>query len=129
MCYPQTMILKKKKNMTKLILPTNAIHFEWDYYSEDKVTVVALDNSLDYFKAHPMMIHGKLYDVFNERLTKDCKCIDGCIYFYAGKDDEVWKMNDLIEKFQNMRKDMISKKTWKPTGKATINNNSIISKL
>lgn len=121
------MILKKKKNMTKLILPTNTVHFEWDYYSEDKVTVVALDNTLDYFKAHPKMIDGKLYDVFNERLTKNCQYLDGCIYFYAGKKDEEWKMNDLIEKFQNMKRDMIDKKQWVPTGKATINDNSIIS--
>lgn len=110
------MILKKKKNMTKRDQP---ITFEYQNYPE--CTVVALEATLDDFKAQPVRINGQECINFKERTIKDCRGIDGCIYFHLGHIADT-VMCDLIEKFQKLKKES---KDWKPFGKLTLQQNKI----
>lgn len=90
-----TMTRKRKKNMTKPVC------FEWEHYGDEDVTVVALEATLDDFKAQPITIDGKPFSQFKERTIKDCRMIDKCIYLHLGhiNDD---KMTDLIQLFHNV---------------------------
>lgn len=84
------------------------IHFEYQVYPD--CTVVALDARLDDFKAQPAPpYNGQPMVRFNERTIKDCRNIDGCIYFHLGKVSDR-TMCELIEKFQKLRKE---KAEWK----------------
>lgn len=89
------MTRKRKKNMTKPVC------FEWEHYGDEDVTVVALEATLDDFKAQPITIDGKPFSQFKERTIKDCRMIDKCIYLHLGhiNDD---KMTDLIQLFHNV---------------------------
>lgn len=87
------------------------ITFEYKTYPE--CTVVALDETLDYFQGHPVTENGLPCVKFNERTVKDCTKIDGCIYLHKGYvSDSV--MVDLIEKFNKLKRES---KNWKPKGK------------
>lgn len=119
------MILRRRKSMIEHKVPENIYHFEWEAHPDEHVTVVALNNTLDYFKGQPFMRDGQLMARFNERMVKDCRYLDGCIYFIAGKVPE-YEMNALIEVFQKMKKEHVANKTWEPTGKVTLMDKSII---
>jgi hypothetical protein len=84
------------------------INFE--YQTFDGLKIVALDASLSDFKAQPVRgENGKLEMRIAEKTVKDCRYIDGCIYYHLGRvSDSV--MVDLIEKFQKLLKE----KGWKP---------------
>lgn len=104
-------------------MPDNIFFFEWEEHKDENVTVVALNDKLNYFRAQPIMIDGKPMEKFNEKMVKDCRNIDGCIYMHRDKIPE-YKMNDLIGKFQKVKKELGDK--WKPTGRITVKDNSII---
>lgn len=89
------------------------IHFE---YQEIKgVTIVALDSKLSDYQFTPVKEGGKMVLKCPEKTIKDCRKIDGCIYFHLGRvDDSV--MVDLIEKFQKLKKE----KGWKQEGGVVI---------
>ena len=82
------------------------INFEYQTFG--KLTVVALDAKLKDFKPQPKLKNGVPVMEIAERTVKDCRNIDGCIYFHLGRvSDSV--MIDLIEKFWKLRKE----KGWK----------------
>lgn len=87
------------------------IHFEYqkiDLWGQ-KLTVVALDSKLKDYDFQPVMEHGKLEMKCPAKTVKDCRNIDGCVYFHLGHvSDSV--MVDLIEKFQKLKQE----KGWKP---------------
>ena len=96
------------------------ITFEYEEYPE--CTVVALNASLDDFKGHPVTENGVPCVRFVERTVKDCRHIDGCIYFHKGHvEDSV--MCSLIEKFVKLKEE--KKKDWKRCGKLILPNNKI----
>lgn len=76
------------------------IHFEYQEFKN--MTVVALDSKLSDFGFQPVMENGELVMKTPERTVKDCRHIDGCVYFHLGHvSDSV--MVDLIEKFQKLK--------------------------
>lgn len=82
------------------------IHFEYQQFGD--CTVVALDSKLSDYGLQPVMENGKMVVKKAERTIKDCRNIDGCIYFHLGRvTDSV--MIDLIEKFQKLKLE----KGWK----------------
>ncbi len=77
---------------------------KFEYQKVGDITVVALDASLEDFKPHPYLQNGVPVMRIAERTVKDCRNIDGCIYFHLGYvTDSV--MIDLIEKFWKLRKE------------------------
>ena len=93
--------------------------FEYEEYPE--ATVVALNATLDDFKAQPITRDGKPYVHFKERTVKDCTRIDGCVYMHLGRVSDM-VMCDLIEKFQKLKRES---KNWKPKGKLILPNTAI----
>lgn len=82
------------------------IHFEYQKFKN--LTVVALDSKLSDYGFQPVMENGKLVVKYPEKTVKDCRNIDGCVYFHLGHvSDSV--MIDLIEKFNKLKKE----KSWK----------------
>lgn len=89
-------------------------YFEYEEYPQ--CTVVALNASLDDFKAQPLTEDGRAMVNFKARTVKDCTLIDGCIYMHLGHvSDGV--MCDLIEKFQKLKRES---KNWKSKAKIAI---------
>lgn len=83
------------------------IHFEYQKFNN--LTVVALDSKLSDYGFQPVMENGKLVAKCPERTVKDCRNIDGCVYFHLGHvSDSV--MVDLIEKFNKLKEE----KGWEP---------------
>ncbi len=82
------------------------IHFEYQKFKN--LTVVALDSKLSDYGFQPVMENGKLVVKCPEKTVKDCRKIDGCVYFHLGHvSDSV--MVDLIEKFNKLKEE----KGWK----------------
>lgn len=82
------------------------IYFEYQVIKG--VTIVALDSKLSDYGFQIKSEDGKLVKTRAERTVKDCRNIDGCIYFHLGRvTDSV--MIDLIEKFQKLK----NEKGWK----------------
>lgn len=82
------------------------IHFEYQDFKN--LTVVALDSKLSDYGFQPIMENGKLVAKCPEKTVKDCRNIDGCVYFHLGHvSDSV--MVDLIEKFNKLKEE----KGWK----------------
>lgn len=82
------------------------IHFEYQKFKN--LTVVALDSKLSDYGFQPVMENGKLVMKCPEKTVKDCRHIDGCVYFHLGHvNDSV--MVDLIEKFNKLKEE----KGWK----------------
>lgn len=94
-------------------------YFEYEVYPG--VTVVALNATLDDFKAQPITRDGKQFVNFKERTVKDCTLIDGCVYLHLGHVSDA-VMCDLIEKFQKLKKES---KNWQPKGKLILPNTAI----
>lgn len=94
-------------------------YFEYEVYPG--VTVVALNATLDDFKAQPITRNGKQFAHFKERTVKDCTLIDGCVYLHLGHVSDA-VMCDLIEKFQKLKKES---KNWQPKGKLILPNTAI----
>lgn len=105
----------------QVIIPPGATLYDYQYYPESQCTVVAMEATLDDFKAQPINKNGKLMTYFKERTVKDCRNIDGCIYFHLGRVDDS-KLVELIEKFQKAKKEV---KDWKPKGRLLVRDNSI----
>ncbi len=83
------------------------IHFEYQQFGD--LTVVALDSKLSDYNFKPVMQDGQMMMQIPAKTIKDCRNIDGCVYFHLGRvDDRV--MVDLIEKFQKLKRE----KGWKP---------------
>lgn len=77
---------------------------KFEYQELGNITVVALNASLKDFKPQPHLQNGVPVMKIAERTIKDCRNIDGCIYFHLGRvKDSV--MIDLIEKFWKLRKE------------------------
>lgn len=86
---------------------SRSIHFEFQKFGN--VTVVALDSKFADYDFKPVMQDGRMVVKIPEKTVKDCRNIDGCIYFHLGHvSDGV--MIDLIEKFQKLKME----KGWKP---------------
>lgn len=80
----------------------------FEYQELKDYTIVALDAKLSDFGFQPVTEDGKLVMKSPEKTIKDCRHIDGCVYFHLGRvDDRV--MVDLIEKFQKLKLE----KGWK----------------
>lgn len=94
-------------------------HFEYEVYPY--VTVVALNATLDDFKAQPITRDGKPMVHFKERTVKDCTHIDGYVYMHLGHVSDA-VMCDLIEKFQKLKKES---KKWKQKGELILPNTAI----
>lgn len=74
-----------------------------------KFTVVALDSKLKDYDFQPVIENGMIKMRNCDKTVKDCRNIDGCVYFHKGfVSDSV--MVDLIEKFQKLKKE----KGWIP---------------
>lgn len=84
------------------------IHFEYQQF--ENVTIVALDAKLSDFDFHPVEENGKMVMRCPEKTIKDCRYIDGCIYYHLGRVSDT-VMVDLIEKFQKLK----AEKGWKPS--------------
>ena len=85
------------------------IPFEYQVLPEHGITVVALNSHLKDYEFQPIFENGNLVMKSPERTVKDCRHIDGCVYWHLGHvSDQV--MVDLIEKFQKLKKE----KGWKP---------------
>lgn len=83
------------------------IHFEFQEFANG-VTIVALDSKLSDYDFQPVWENGRLVMRAPEKTIKDCRNIDGCIYFHLGiASDQT--MVDLIEKFQKLKLE----KGWK----------------
>ncbi|MDE6023724.1 MAG: hypothetical protein K2G13_09520, partial [Muribaculaceae bacterium] len=59
------------------------IHFEFQEFSNG-VTIVALDSKLEDYEFKPVLQNGQIVMQRAERTVKDCRSIDGCIYFHLG---------------------------------------------
>lgn len=82
---------------------------KFEFQKMNGITVVALDATLKDFDFKAKFKDGKMWMEKPEATIKDCRHIDGCVYFHLGiVTDSV--MVDLIEKFQKLRKE----KGWKP---------------
>lgn len=88
--------------------PEVPIHFEWQPFGGYRV--VALDCKLTDFQGVAAIENGVPVMKYPEKTVKDCRNIDGCIYFCLGRVDESY-MIDLIEKFQMLLKE---RSGWKP---------------
>lgn len=66
--------------------------------------VVALDATLEEFGLQSVERDGEMLVYRPERTIKDCREIDGCIYFHKGRVTDA-VMSDLIEKFQKLLAD------------------------
>lgn len=124
MCCLLTMTSKRKRNMTDkgLVYTSDAVLYDYQYYPVSNCTVVAMNATLDDFKAQPVLINNVPMQQFRERTVKDCRNIDGCIYMHLGKvSDNI--LVDLIEKFQKAKREV---KDWKPKGRLLVRDNSII---
>ena len=82
------------------------IHFE--YQEIGGITVVALDSQLSDYNFQPVMEGDKPMVRIPEKTIKDCRHIDGCVYFHLGHVTDA-VMVDLIEKFQKLKLE----KGWK----------------
>ena len=82
------------------------IHFEYQRLNE--FTVVALDAQLSDFNPKPILENGKPVMRVPAKTVKDCRNIDGCIYYHLGYATDS-EMIDLIEKFQKL----LFEKGWK----------------
>ena len=99
-------MMERKKRQKRN--PDVPIHFEWQQFGNYKI--VALDARLSDFKGVAYLDNGVPMMRFPEKTVKDCRNIDGCIYYCLGRADDSY-MIDLIEKFQILIKD---KRGWKP---------------
>lgn len=73
------------------------IPFEFQKFGN--LTLVTLDSRFTDYDFKPVMQNGKMMMQIPEKTIKDCRNIDGCVYFHLGRvSDRV--MVDLIEKFQ-----------------------------
>lgn len=105
-----------------LVYTSDAVLYDYQYYPVSNCTVVAMNATLDDFKAQPVLINNVPMQQFRERTVKDCRNIDGCIYMHLGKvSDNI--LVDLIEKFQKAKREV---KDWKPKGRLLVRDNSII---
>lgn len=78
------------------------IHFEYQKFKD--FTVVALDSKLSDYGFQPVMKDGKQMVEIPAKTVKDCRNIDGCVYFHLGHvTDSV--MIDLIEKFNKLKEE------------------------
>jgi len=77
---------------------------KFEYQTIGKVTVVALDAGLKDFKPQKKLKNGVPVMEIAERTIKDCRNIDGCIYFHLGRVSDT-VMIDLIDKFWKLRKE------------------------
>ena len=75
------------------------IHFE--YQKMGNITIVALDSKLSDYKPSPVIENGLPVMRIPSKTVKDCRNIDGCIYFHLGQASDS-EMIDLIEKFQKL---------------------------
>lgn len=82
------------------------INFE--YQTFNNVTVVALDSKFSDYQFQPRMENGQVVMRCPEKTIKDCRNIDGCVYFHLGHVSDT-VMIDLIEKFQKLKQE----KGWK----------------
>lgn len=78
------------------------IHFEYQELKE--YTIVALDSKLSDYDFQPDFENGHAVMKRPGRTVKDCRNIDGCVYFHLGHVPES-TMIDLIEKFQKLKKE------------------------
>ena len=69
---------------------------------------VALNAPLKYFACQYKLKDGIPVRCYNEMTVKDCRNIDGCVYFAKGRVKES-ELNDMIELFQKLLKE----KGWK----------------
>ncbi len=83
------------------------IHFEFQQIGN--LTVVALDSKFADYDFKPDFSSGKLEMRCPEKTIKDCRNLNGHVYFHLGRvSDSV--MCDLIEKFHKLKME----KGWKP---------------
>lgn len=62
---------------------------------------VSLDSKLDDYAQKVVHVKGELKVVIPEMVVKDCRKIDGCVYF-AQKNTSESELNDMIELFNKV---------------------------
>lgn len=69
---------------------------------------VALNAPIKYFAPYTKLVNGIPMKCYNAMTTKDCRHIDGCVYFAKGKvsDKELVRMIELFQK-------VLKEKGWK----------------
>lgn len=82
------------------------IHFEYQKIGD--ITVVALDSRLSDYGFQQVTENGEKFLKIPQKTVKDCRNIDGCVYFHLGHVTDA-VMVDLIEKFNKLKKE----KGWK----------------
>lgn len=98
--------MEKRKRQRRQ--PGRPIHFEWQPFCGYRI--VALDCKLSDFKGVAAIENGVPVMKYPEKTVKDCRNIDGCVYYMLGRVDESY-MIELIENFQKVLKE---KGAWKP---------------
>lgn len=76
----------------------------FEYQKIGSYTVVALNSRLSELGFQPVTENGKLVIRRPERTVKDCRNIDGCVYFHLGRVPDS-EMVRLIELFQKVKKE------------------------
>lgn len=95
------------------------IPFEFQKFGN--LTLVTLDSRFADYDFKPVMQNGKMMMQIPKKTIKDCRNIDGCVYFHLGRvSDRV--MVDLIEKFQKLKVE----KGWKPGKGLVVPDNKFI---
>ena len=98
---------------TNLKRTPSRISFEFTEVPETPVMaaykVVALNSRLKDYDAKAKMVDGQLKLIKPAATVKDCRHIDGCVYFMLGRVPDAI-MTDYIEKFQKVLKDNVE---WK----------------
>lgn len=85
------------------------IHFEYQVLKSHGFTIVALDSRLSDYEFQPKWEGDQLVMKSPDKTVKDCRHIDGCVYFHLGHVTDA-VMVDLIEKFQKLKQE----EGWKP---------------
>lgn len=67
------------------------------------VRIVSLDCRIKDLHPQPRMVNGEIKMMVPAITTKDCRMIDGCIYYHLGRCQETY-MNELVEFFQKSLK-------------------------
>ena len=89
--------MKRESDLNLLRNADGGIHVEWQPFGKYKV--VAIGAKITDFNGVAQMVNGVPMMKFPEYTVKDCRNIDGCIYYMLGKVPDS-KLVELIELFQ-----------------------------
>ena len=114
----------------KAIKRENLDYFEFQdiVNGTERYRIVVLNAKLADITPRIVKRDGRLMKVISALTTKDCRHIDGCVYFHLGNCHET-VMNDLCQTFQNMMADRKAWKTTTETGKHLLKEKPVETKF